>query len=437
MSSRKPAPKKPKRTHQTRYGEGSFRYVESKGLWTGRYDTGDVTPAGKRIILSTSARDEDEAWRKFVAMKKEYALNEGVAAGLKRNQTIKGWAEEWLTIQQDRVRSGPFKNDQSHVNKWIIPQIGSVRLGELTAAHMRKIEAAVAISGRSSTTAGNVQRTLVKMLNAAVAEGYMVPERIFASERAPVAKSERSAMSKADVQKVFALAYETYDDAVRLFLSVLYGSRKSEVLGLTWDRVTMYDSPAPGALVVGEIDLSWQVQALSYVDKGRGEFHIKKGEDAIHIVDAWHFTRPKTDAGVRKLPLIAPVAAELEAWRQKCPTGELNPWNLVFPRIRGKAEYLGYPRNKRADLDEWKDLQRMAGVYKRKPAGDDPGEFFVLHEARHSMISMMSDAKVPKHIIEMLVGQTSLVEAYVHGSMELAGEAVMEVMAPLLPRLGL
>lgn len=424
--------REPKKSHRPRYGEGSFKWNEKRSLWVGRWDTGTYNANGKRHFITASGRDEDKAWQSFVAKKKDFIINGPKLPTVKAGQTVEGWCKVWLEIQEKRVRSGPFKNDQSHVQKWIIPTIGKARLEELTAAHMRKLGAAVRAK-RSPTTAANVQRTFSKILTAAKADGYKIPDAVYAAERVHNAKSERAAMSKDEVQQVFDLAYATYDDAVRFFMSVIYGSRKSEVLGLTWDRITIYDDGPADALIVGEIDLSWQVQALAYKDKTRKIFHIKDDEEAIHIVDAWHFTRPKTAAGVRKLPLIAPIAAELEAWRDKCPTGKQNPWNLVFPRVRGKAEYLGYPRNKKADLAEWKQLQADAGVYKVPPSGEgDPGEFYVLHEAHHSMISMLADAKVPKHVIEALVGQVELVDDYVHGNDQLAGEAV-GLLADMLP----
>lgn len=49
------------------------------------------------------------------------------------------------------------------------------------------------------------------------------------------------------------------------------------------------------------------------------------------------------------------------------------------------------------------------------------------------MISILKDAGVPDHIVEMLVGQTQLVKGYVHGSMDVAGQAVDTVFAGLLP----
>lgn len=424
----------PKRQHRTRYGEGSFKWDSHRELWVGRYDTGDVNSAGRRILIRAYARDEDKAWQKFLAAKKQYLIEGKRLETIAPGQTVKGWATVWLPVHEKAVRSSTFMTDRGNVNNWIIPQIGGVRLEDLTAAHMRKVGDAPKKAGRSLSTANSAQRTLNKMLVAAKADGYKVPERVFAAKKSSVGKSERTKMSKDEVRLTFTKAYETYPDALRFFLAVLYGSRKSEVLGITWDRVHLEEDPAPDEIVVGTIDLSWQVQALRR--KADGSFHIAEGEEAVHIVDSWHFTRPKTQAGERVLPVIAPVAKELREWRKKCPDGEKNPHNLVFPRIRGKDEFLGYPRNKNTDLQEWKDVQKAAGVYKRRPdpkVTEDEGEFYLLHEARHSMISMLADARVPKHVIEMLVGQTELVESYVHGDLESAGSAVSDVLAPLLP----
>lgn len=430
------ADRKPKRGHITRYGEGSFKWVPARNLWVGRYDTGTLTPRGTRLIITASSRDEDTAWQAFTAKKKDFMLHGARPADVSASQTVKGWAKIWLENHTGDVRSGSYATDKSAVNVWIIPTIGTVKLEALTAAHMRAVGKAVTDAGRSGSTANGAQRVLNKMLNAAKADGYRIPDRVFAARKSSVGVTTRSRMSREEVQAVFRFLYTAYPDAVRFFLAVLYGSRKGEVLGLELARCIFYPDPEPGAVVVGEIDLSWQIQALRYKNRSTGEFHIKDGDEVRHIVDAWHFTRPKTAAGVRTLPIIAPVAKELRAWIEKCPIGDANPYGLLFPRIRGAADKLGYPRNRKTDLDEWKAAQKAAGVYKRRPdpaVDGDEGEFYVLHEARHSMISMLADARVPRHIIEMLVGQTELVDSYVHGELESAGQYVSSALSDLLP----
>lgn len=428
--------KQPKARHKLPYGQGSFGWDATLKVWMGRYDTGLKNARGKRIIIRARAADEDTAWQRFQAKKKQYLIEGPKLVTQERNQTVEGWAETWLKIHKPRVRPRVYKNAESHVTKWIIPHIGKVKLRDLTAAHVRRLEDAVKAAGRSSTTALNVQRTLVNMLNAAKADGYDVPDRVFATRKAAPQKSRRESMTKEQVQAVFAKAYELYPDAIRFIIAVIYGGRQSEILGVTLDDVHFFDDVPTDAWVHGTIDIVRQVQSLPYLDREKGVFDVPDDMEVEHLVDSWHFTEPKTARGTRTWPLIAPVASELRAWMEVMPVGEENPWNLLFPRIRGKAQYLGYPRNKGIDRQEWVDLQRAAGVYKRPPnprVKGDEGEFYVLHEARHSMISILKDAGVPDHIVEMLVGQTQLVKGYVHGSMDVAGKAVDTVFAGLLP----
>lgn len=415
------------------YGEGTFYHRKKDNRWVGVIEAG-TSIRGTRRRITVTDKDKDRAWDKLTAKRTDILVDGTTPEGIRAGMTIKSWAQVWLPLHEKGVRSSTFMTDRGNVKNWIVPQIGDMRLEDLTAAHMRKVGDAPKKAGRSLSTANSAQRTLHKMLVAARADGYKVPDRVLAAKKSSVGKSERTKMSKDEVRKTFTKAYELYPDALRFFMAVIYGSRKSEVLGITWDRVHLDEDPAPDAIVVGTIDLSWQVQSLRR--KADGTFHAAEGEEARHIVGAWHFTKPKTQAGDRVLPIIAPVAKELREWRKRCPSGKKNPHDLVFPRIRGKAEYLGHPRNKNTDLQEWKDVQEEAGVYKRRPdpkVKGDKGDFYVLHEARHSMISMLADAGIPKHIIEMLVGQTELVDTYVHGDLEHAGEAVNDVLAPLLP----
>lgn len=426
--------RKPKRGHITRYGEGSFKWVARRGLWVGRYDTGELTPRGTRHVITASSRDEDAAWQRFVAAKKDYMLHGARIPEARASETVRLWSEKWLKRRDGEVRAATYRNDRSNINVWIVPTIGNIRLEALTAAHMRAVGAAAIKAGRSGATANSAQRTLTKMLNDAKADGHRIPDRVFAARKTALGQSTRTRMSKTEVSAVFRQAYAAHPDAVRFVLAVLYGSRQGEVLGITWDRVRLDPNPNPEAVVVGEIDLSWQVQTLPR--RADGTYRIKAGDEARQIDGSWHFTRPKTAAGARTLPIIAPVATELIRWREACPTGEDNPHNLVFPRLTGRAASRGLPRNTKADLADWKALQVAAEVWKRRPDPDDPddpGENYVLHEARHSMISMLADAHVPRHVIEMLVGQTDLVDTYVHGEVETAGRHVHDALADLLP----
>lgn len=425
--------RKPRKPHITRYGEGSFKYNPKRDLWIGRYDTGQLTPRGTRLYVTASARDEDVAWQKFTAAKKDFFINGPKLPDVVTGQTVKGWSQVWLPRHEKAVRGTTYMTDRGNLSNWIVPKIGKVRLDQLTAAHMRIVGDAPLAKGRSASTANSVQRTLTKMLNSAKADGYNVPDRIFAQKKRSLGQSTRTRMSKEEVRAVLTQAYAMYPDAVRVVIAVLYGARQAEVLGLTWDRVTYYTDVGPDDPVQGELSLAWQIKALRYQDRAAGIFHIKDEDEVRHVVGSWHFTRPKTSAGTRTLPLIAPVVAELKKWQAVCPRGTRNPWNLVFPRIRGAEERLGYPRNTKIDTEEWEAAQKAAGVYKRPPTSEkDPGEFYLIHEARHSMISMLADEGVSRHVIAALVGQTQLVQDYIHADLEEGGKAVA-LLAGLLP----
>src|SRR5690349_17147804 len=81
---------------------------------------------------------------------------------------------------------------------------------------------------------------------------------------------------------------------------------------------------------------------------------------------------------------------------------EPNPWGLIWTSPTGR------PIRDEDDRDRWYAIQDEAGV--RHPSG----RHYYLHETRHTMISLLARAGVPRHVIEAVVGHAALVATYLH-----------------------
>lgn len=405
--------KEPKKRHLPKYGEGSFYYRDTDDRWVGVIEAGTSSKGTRRRITVTD-KNEDACWDKFTAKRKKITLEGAPAEGIDSGMTVERWAAKWLEVHRDQVRPRVLVTDTSRVTKWIIPTIGSVHLDQLTADHLRQVAKAVRKAGRSSTTANGAQTTLLSLLKAARADGYPVPDRIFAAKKAPIAVSDRRALSVPQAIHLLKTA-DTLPDGSRWYAAIIQGLRRGEALGLTWDRVDLDNLT---------LDISWQLQALPYEDRKADTFYIPDDMEVRRIVGAFHWTRPKTRKSKRVIPLIKPMALLLQEWQKVAPE---SPYGLVWPRLEGK--HPGWPRNYKDDQAEWEGLQKAAHVEKAPgdPALETPPTYFVPHEARHSTASFLMAAGVDRKVIEEILGQVVLVEDYVHIDLAQARSALDDV----------
>lgn len=400
------AGKQPKKGHRPRYGEGSFAWSERRQLWVGRIEAG-TDHNGKRRRIEVTGRDEDQAWDKLMVKRKTLML-EGAAAALQKDITVKAWMPKWLDMTSERLRPKSQRANRSYVERWIVPTLGSRKLHELTAADGRKLVRAVLDAGRATTTAGKILEALQAALIAARAEGYVVPEPILLVRKPAAAPAKRKAIPiKQALQLVQHIS--SRPDAARWIAALLQGMRPGECLGLTWEAVN---------LDAGELDVSWQLQALPYLDRAAGTFLVPHGYEARRLEGAHHLVRPKTGAGQRIIPLVPWLANSLKQWQEVAPKSR---HGLVWPRPDGR------PQTDSADREEWYAMQDAAGVAKAD------GTHYVLYEARHSTATLLMMAGVDPTVIKAIMGHSDVLiqEAYKHAPRALLLKALEGVAETL------
>lgn len=387
-----PAKRRPK-------GSGTLTYRTSDGMWIGRVDAG-WTAHGTRRRLSVSSKSKAEAQRKLRDAIRRVNAGEVAAAGGART-TVKAWADTWLPIHEREVRPNVYVTDRGSVNKWIVPTLGTRRLADLNPGDVRRLHDTIAKAGRSTTTARNVHAVLLTMLKAARLEGHAIPERIF---NVPKPKPAASTRSSIPLDQALALlkAIGQRDDSSRWLIGMLYGMRQGEQLGLTWACV---DLDAEG------LSVEWQLKDYALDATVPGWLRTR------HLTGRYWLVETKTRKGERWLPLLDFIAASLAAHSARTPA---NPYDLVWTLD-------GQPIPAHRDRKTWHEIQAAAGV--KRPDGKP----WLLHECRHTLVSMLLAEGVDRSVIEAIVGQSALVEAYVH----VDRAKVREAMAGLAQRLQL
>lgn len=404
-------------TKRRQYGTGTV-YQRKDGLWIGRYRNG-YTRSGSVAYKSVSAPTEEKCRAKLNKSIRDSKRDDAV---LNSRTTIKAWCDEWLPRRQSELRPSSYTATRSAVTQWIIPTIGQRRLSEVSAADVRKVASTITKAGKKSATATRTHAVLIKLLKDARREGHAVPGVATDVPAPRPGTTDREAIPVEDALEILAWVTEHRDDRTRWAAALLQGMRQAECLGLTWDRVDLNR---------GIVDVSWQRMPLTWQHGCGGTCGRKRGVDCpakhfVHPADyevramhgRVHWARPKTAAGTRIIPLVPWMVGALREWRTKAPYSDLG---LVWPRLDGLS------RDEAEDLQDWKDIQKAAGV--RHPSG----RAYVLHEARHTTATILAEAGIDFEVIRMIVGHSSMASTrgYLHLSDARARTALEQVATTL------
>lgn len=370
------------------YGEGSIYQRKSDGRWMATLEAG-FTATGARRRVTVSAKTEAEVKKRLKRKKGEIA-REGQVLGTSR-KTVKAWADEWLEMTARTSRPKTHTTDKGAVRKWIVPTIGHRRLDELTPGDRRAVATAMRTADKPlpPSTQRRYDGVLVRMLKAAVEEGHTVPSRVIAMKPPKASPNDRQAMAFAHALAVL-VQIANLPHGSRWVAALLQGMRQAECLGLTWPEVAWPTGDRPGSITI-----SWQLQALPYVDVKRKAlgFLVPDDYEARQLVGAWHLVRPKSSAGWRTIPMVPWMADALAAWQKVCPD---SPHDLVWPAADGS------PRNPRDDQDEWHALQEAAGV------AHPSGRPYYPHEARHTTATLLMELGVAESVRILIMGHSSI-----------------------------
>ncbi|MCT2990963.1 site-specific integrase [Propionibacterium freudenreichii] len=428
---------------QEGYGEGSPPR-EWRDRWRASMPDG-WSASGRVKRRYVYGATEKECARKFRDLKRELWADDNARA-VNPRKTVKQWIDDWLDDLKLHARPRTFASDSGLARKWIVPTLGARKLIDLTARDMRKLEAATRAGGLGQTSTHYVAALLRRILIAAKAEGYKVPDSILVARMPAPGESDRTAIPVDDAMQLLSAAMmpESWPpppeldqlpygavkklppsamverkrirrarmawrraadtDPSRWVAALLQGLRSGEARGLTWDRVD-FDSKT--------ITIDRQLQ----------EFPVGStppGISVVHLESSYHLTPVKTRAGDRVVPLVPWMVHALKKWRD---IQQPSPYGLVWPRLSGS------PMSQPDELSAWKALQAVVGV--EHPSGRP----FVLHEARHTTVSLLLAADVPPPVVIAIVGHSTFSSSQPYSHTDMA--AAREALAKVSDRLGL
>ncbi|MFR9803153.1 tyrosine recombinase XerC [Pseudonocardia sp. RS010] len=330
-------------------------------------DVGRDPMTGKRTQLTRTFDSWKEARAERARMISETATGNFVRP---RKLTVDQYLDQWFEGATRNVRPSTKRSYRDALAP-VRERLGARKLQDLTKADVEALVTWMETSGRkrggkAGTGLGprSIRLTLGRLtaaLKMAQAEGLVVRNVAALVDPPRYVPGDRKTWSAEEVQRFLAeAARDRLHAAWRLSL---YGLRRGEVLGLRWD----------------DIDLD------------AGTLSVRRARVLVEgrVLEQ----EPKTRNGVRTLPLDDELLGALRTLRASQARERLAAGEAYETDGHVVVDELGAPVHPEWYSDEFGRVAKRAGVPR-----------IVLHEGRHTALSLMEKAGVPVSIVSRWAG---------------------------------
>jgi integrase len=211
-------------------GEGSITRRKD-GLYMARYTVQTATGAKRITLYGKTRREVDEKLTKAKADRDGGLVFD--ADNLKLGEYLARWLADSV---RDTVRPTTFERYEQLVRLHIRPELGKVKLKNLTSAHVRGLYREKLDAGLSPRTVQYVHVTLHKVLKQAIADG-LIPRNATEAVKPPQVRREEMRPLTAEQARILFDAAKGDRLEALYVLAVTTGLRQGELLGLKWDDV--------------------------------------------------------------------------------------------------------------------------------------------------------------------------------------------------------
>jgi integrase len=300
--------------------------------------------------------------------------------------TVEAYLNEWLSqIVAHRVRANTLAAYAMYVDRYLVPGLGKVKVGRLTAREVRVYLDSLRRRGAGVRTVRYVHATLRAALEDAMRE-ELLDKNVAKLVRPPtMPKTERVPLTVEEIRTLFK---STRDDRLHAMFVVLalLGLRRSELLGLRWEDVDL----------VG------------------GTMQIRRG---LHRIDGkLRVMETKTARSRRTIPLPGMVMRSLQVHLGKQERERLG----LAERWPDMGFVFTTPIGTPIDPDNCSKTVRAA----MKAAGV---RVVRMHDFRHGCVSVLLGLGVPPRTVMEIAGHSALemtMNVYAHVTLDDKREAL-------------
>lgn len=373
--------------------------------------------ASYRVRMKVKTSDGGEKWvtKTFAKRKDANAWLDEARGRKRRRQAVAPSAElletfltRWLTdIAAARVRENTLAQYRWNLGKYVIPEIGTRSLADLTAGDIAAVYRGMRDRGLSDRSIRLTHAVLRKALTWAVADHLLLYNPADAVEMSRRRRTEKKAMTP-DQAAAFVEAARSDRHAVLLTFLLLTGVRPSEAFAIQW----------------GDLNLS------------EGTARVRR--TLVRVKGSWRFAEPKTDAGRRLIPISTELVAMLRKHKAEVSERKLaagSGWgdhDLVFPGELGEPLDISAVRRRhfekvcqRAGLA---DVETLPPAKKRGITGPEPKPrtrvrpWFSLYSLRHTAASLLARAGTHPRVAAAILGHADVattLQVYTHSAPDL------------------
>lgn len=348
---------------------------ETKTAWVCEY----TDQSGKRRRKTFEKKKDADRYRTKVEVEIENGEHVPDSSSASLSKAIDLWLErcEERVRAKDSLRPRTLRNFRSWVENHIRPQIGSIRLTELTIRTVQTWVDQLAYDPqkpRGRPTLENAVSCLRLILKDAQMRG-LVGRNVLkdCDVRIPGRFPEKIEIpTKEEIKRFLELSGTCLGPGgvarylrPMLYTAIFTGLRQGELRALTWDNV----------------------------DFDNGVIKVRVAADNFGHIDV-----PKSYASIRDVPIAAHLMIELKKWKLASPPNDLN---LVFVGSRGRMV------QQACIQQSWYRLQRRAANGGAGATERATGKYH-FHALRHVCASLLIEAGLPPKRIQQIMGHSSI-----------------------------